>query len=283
MPEEKIFISYSSADRERVQQTVVELQRRGIAVWFDQMEIQVSDDIVRAIDAGLRSSKYMLIFASPSYMGSNWAQNEYSAFFYTAMNANERNVLIVRLDGVALDGLLAPRRHIDWTSPAAVAEQVAQAIRSLDNASPTIAAVRTPQEQLIRWDEIRNEIMDVLLQEFFDRYGDLMAKPGPSVDCPISLTADKTITMHISKIVACNEDIVADLRVEREKAQIAKYIINELSLKLMRQGLGIMEPAFKLEMESNQKKLDHSRRIIREQLEAIVPRVTMVTSVASMS
>ena len=49
MPEEKIFVSYSSADRERVQQTVAELQRRGIAVWFDQTEIQVSDDIVRAI------------------------------------------------------------------------------------------------------------------------------------------------------------------------------------------------------------------------------------------
>jgi len=274
MNDRKLFISYSSRDADRVAAAVEELRRRNLSVWFDQQDIQPSDDIVRSIDEGLRTAKYFIVFASHEYVRSEWTRAEYSASLYAATNANERHVIAVLLDDVELPPLLAARRAILWTTPSGTAEKIAAAIERLDagsSASAPMAPHTAPVH--LRWEDVRNEVLDVLLNELLMHYGDILGRAGPFISWPVPITPEKTLVLQVSKAVAQNEDLIEDLRAEREKSRIAKYMVNELSIKLLAGGLAVMEPAFKLAVESNQQKLDASRRVLREQLAALVPRI----------
>lgn len=278
MNDRKLFISYSSRDAERVSAVVSELRHRGVDLWFDQHEIHPSDDIVRAIDEGLRTAKFFIVFASQYYVRSEWTQSEYSASLYAATNANERHVITVLLDDVDLPPLLASRRAIRWTTSSQTAADIAAAMDRLAAGSSTVVAAETPPAMRLSWEDIGDDVADVLLNEFLMRYGDIMSKPGPFVTWAVAIAPEKTLVLHVSKAVAHNEDLVEDLRAEREKARIAKYMVNELSIKLIEGGLAVMEPSYKLAVESNRSKLDASRRVLREQLAALVPQITVTSS-----
>src|SRR5579884_4274721 len=98
MSESRLFISYATDDRERVQDYVAELAKRGIDVWIDHLRIKPGDDLVRAINDGLSAARYAVIFHSARYAAKNWTNAEMNALIYAAVVANERRVFVVQLD-----------------------------------------------------------------------------------------------------------------------------------------------------------------------------------------
>ena len=55
--EKKIFISYSSSDREKVKGIVNVLERRGFRCWHDYNDIKLGDDWLGVIDKAIEESE----------------------------------------------------------------------------------------------------------------------------------------------------------------------------------------------------------------------------------
>lgn len=63
------FISYASEDREAVVKPVVRaLRRRGLRIWYDQLELSVGDSVVESLDRGLARSRCGVIVLSPAFV-----------------------------------------------------------------------------------------------------------------------------------------------------------------------------------------------------------------------
>ena len=79
-PRYDVFISYASEDREAVARPLVQrLKEAGLRVWFDEDEIQIGESLRKAIDAGLSSSRFVVVIASETFFAKHWGQDEYGA------------------------------------------------------------------------------------------------------------------------------------------------------------------------------------------------------------
>jgi hypothetical protein len=68
-PEWDAFISYASEDRETVVKPIVRaLRRRGLRIWYDQLELSVGDSVVESLDRGLVRSRCGVIVLSPAFI-----------------------------------------------------------------------------------------------------------------------------------------------------------------------------------------------------------------------
>ncbi|MYG81534.1 MAG: toll/interleukin-1 receptor domain-containing protein [Gemmatimonadetes bacterium] len=72
-----VFVSYASEDREAVARPLAEeLERCGLAVWYDQTQLRVGDSIRRAIDEGLIRARYGVVILSPSFFDKHYPEQE---------------------------------------------------------------------------------------------------------------------------------------------------------------------------------------------------------------
>jgi len=76
-----VFLSHSSADKDRVRPIADELMRNDIPVWIDDKEIKWGDSITSRINEGLRRAEYVLVFLSKNSVKSRWVEEEISAAF----------------------------------------------------------------------------------------------------------------------------------------------------------------------------------------------------------
>ncbi len=97
-----IFVSYASADRERVAPLVERLERCGFSVWWDR-DIAHGQNYHFMIEAALDRAKCVVVVWTQNSVRSEWVLNEASA-------ARQRNVLLP----VALDEVEPPLefRHL---------------------------------------------------------------------------------------------------------------------------------------------------------------------------
>jgi len=73
----KVFISYSSKDKEFVKQLATDLRmREGIDAWLDQWEINPGDKIPEMIEAGLSKADFFILVLSPDSVNSQWIEYE---------------------------------------------------------------------------------------------------------------------------------------------------------------------------------------------------------------
>src|SRR5690348_12505262 len=92
--ESDLFISHASEDKETVARPLaMELQRRGVRVWFDESTLRVGDSLRREIDRGLRTCRYGLVVLSPNFFRKEWPQRELDAL--TARQVGERTKVIL--------------------------------------------------------------------------------------------------------------------------------------------------------------------------------------------
>ncbi len=72
----KVFISYSSKDKEFVKKLIRELNRKKVNIWIDEFEIKVGDSIIEKITEGLSESSYLIIVLSKHSLKSKWVEKE---------------------------------------------------------------------------------------------------------------------------------------------------------------------------------------------------------------
>ena len=71
-----VFLSHASEDKPFVRELAAELQKRNISCWFDESEITLGDSLRRAIDDGLRTSRYGVVVLSERFFAKEWPQRE---------------------------------------------------------------------------------------------------------------------------------------------------------------------------------------------------------------
>ncbi len=97
-----VFVSYASADRERVMPVVAALQRAGVAVWLDQQGIAGGESYGREITEAIRSSAALVLMASAASLASrNVVQEVALAWRF------ERTYLPLLLEAVTIPDELA--------------------------------------------------------------------------------------------------------------------------------------------------------------------------------
>src|ERR1039457_5780611 len=67
-----VFLSYNSKDRGRVRRLAERLRGAGVRVWFDEWVIRPGDDIYLTIEHGLGAARTLVLWLSPTALGSDW-------------------------------------------------------------------------------------------------------------------------------------------------------------------------------------------------------------------
>ncbi|HET7541113.1 MAG TPA: toll/interleukin-1 receptor domain-containing protein [Polyangiaceae bacterium] len=95
-----VFISHSSVDTELASQLEKALSKLGRRVWLDETTLLAGQDIVQAVELGLRSSRLAIVLVSPAALASGWVSRE-----RTAAVSEDLWVIPVLLSGVEVKDL----------------------------------------------------------------------------------------------------------------------------------------------------------------------------------
>ncbi len=97
----KVFISHSSADKERVVRTLEQgLRSRGIETWFDERELHPGDSLVdRIFEEGIGAASAVVIVLSNNSINSKWVREELNASTIQRLQRDIR-VIPVLIDDV---------------------------------------------------------------------------------------------------------------------------------------------------------------------------------------
>lgn len=109
-----VFISYSSKDKQIVNEIAIRLKADGISVWLDKWEIKVGDSIPVKIERALEDSRALLLFMSANSFSSDWVTLErQTALFRDPINI-QRRFIPLRLDNSEIPDVLKQYAYVDW-------------------------------------------------------------------------------------------------------------------------------------------------------------------------
>lgn len=75
----RLFISYSTTDKEFARRLAHDLQDFGISVWFDEWNISVGKCIVSEIAAAITAADFVAVVLSPHSAISRWVEEEWKS------------------------------------------------------------------------------------------------------------------------------------------------------------------------------------------------------------
>ena len=88
-----VFISHASEDKESfVNALVGELKKRNLKVWVDVLCIKWGDSLRKAIDEGLKKSRFGIVVISKHFIDKGWTQYELDGLFEREMT--QRKVIL---------------------------------------------------------------------------------------------------------------------------------------------------------------------------------------------
>jgi hypothetical protein len=140
-----VFLSYASADRDRIAPIAQALIDAGWSVWWDQ-HIQAGDDWDRTIERELDACGVVVAMFSETSVESRWVRAE-------AMFGLEQNKLVpVLLEDVRLPVVVQTVQAISWSGQAApIIAAVEQKLQRPDAIQPQQIVVRAHGSSANRW------------------------------------------------------------------------------------------------------------------------------------
>ena len=85
-----VFISHASEDKnDFVRPLAAELEKSGLATWFDETTLTVGDRLRAKIDEGLSQSRYGVVILSKHFFAKNWPQNELEGLMAREISGNK--------------------------------------------------------------------------------------------------------------------------------------------------------------------------------------------------
>ncbi len=60
-----------------------ELESAGISCWLDETEVRWGESIVRKVNEGLNSSRFVIVVLSTAFLNKEWPQRELHSVFTT--------------------------------------------------------------------------------------------------------------------------------------------------------------------------------------------------------
>jgi DNA-binding NarL/FixJ family response regulator len=110
----KLFISYSSEDRQFAERIAQHLHDRGWQVWYDIWEIKIGDSIAQKIQDGLVSSSYLVVLLSEASVRSKWVKEEIDAAFVQQLEDESIKILPALIQECKLPPFLKSKRYADF-------------------------------------------------------------------------------------------------------------------------------------------------------------------------
>ena len=124
MEKPTVFISYSHADSQFVDQLAKKLKASGVDVWIDKWMIKVGDSITGKINEGIGASDFLIVVLSHASVNSKWVREELNAA--TIRNIEEEKhafILPVLLEDCEIPTLLRDKRYANFADNAEQAFQ----------------------------------------------------------------------------------------------------------------------------------------------------------------
>ena len=280
--EGRLFISYATDDKVRVQEYCRELAKQGVSVWLDQNDIDPSDDLVRRINDGIAGSRYALLFYSSRYAAKPWTSAEHDAIMHAAVVSRDRKVFVVRLDETELPPLLTGKLYFAGSIPVKeVARRIVGVIGhdaplSVTAHPPVAHAPLSSEIPLTRLDDISVEALAELLQTGGIGRATRPSSPVPELDGYLHGVGSVRIVLRQS---AVTQDRFRDFESVAKIAGTHRKFIAHLQHQLVKGGLGVHEPAWLIEVEDRTKLLADTRHQLREFLKGFVLRIEVVEAV----
>jgi len=130
-----VFISYASADNEKVNRLVQVLQESGIVVWFDAEQILPGDDIVEKMRAGIDQCRKYVICLGPSFdkrPPQSWVKHEFRMAMLKEQREAKNCIIPVRIKaGGQIPDELGTRAYADLTTPKKWERNISRLVNAL--------------------------------------------------------------------------------------------------------------------------------------------------------
>jgi hypothetical protein len=115
-----VFISHASEDKEEfVKPLIHDLQDYSINFWLDEFEIGWGNSIIRRLNEGLSSSKYVLILLTDNFLNKNWTKTELESALSAEITTNKLIVLPIMVTNsetvFSLFPLLRSKLYLNWS------------------------------------------------------------------------------------------------------------------------------------------------------------------------
>jgi hypothetical protein len=88
-----IFLSHSSKNKSEVEDLIPYLNGAGLPVWFDKVNIDYGESIVKAIQKGIKQSAGVLFWITTDFINSNWCDLELTKF--SSRYASRKDLLTI--------------------------------------------------------------------------------------------------------------------------------------------------------------------------------------------
>ena len=133
-----VFICHASEDKDSfVRPLAALLRERHVEVWYDEFTLTLGDSLRRAIDAGLRQSRFGAVVLSKAFFSKQWPQYELDGLAAREMRGNDR-VLLPIWHGVGVEDVMA-------YSPPLAGRVAVVSSEGVENAADAILKVVHPQ------------------------------------------------------------------------------------------------------------------------------------------
>lgn len=109
---QRVFISYSSKDREVVRRIAADLRAAGVSYWLDCENVRPGDSISFAINRALEESDVLVACVSRNQAGSGWARAEYASALAEFLGEGRKRVIPLIIDDMTVNELPALLRDI---------------------------------------------------------------------------------------------------------------------------------------------------------------------------
>jgi hypothetical protein len=113
----RIFLSYSTKDRQIADELVQALSNREIGVWMDQAEIAIGDRLTENIKRAIDAVDYVVVLFSENALESAWVMRELEIAMDYERENNCVKVLPIIIDQSKLPEVLFDRLHSRLTTP----------------------------------------------------------------------------------------------------------------------------------------------------------------------
>jgi hypothetical protein len=126
----KLFISHSSADKERIRQLALDLKLLGHEAWLDEWNISVGQHITSEIERAIESSQFVIIALSRASVSSSWVEREWKSAFWDEVNNRSIIILPILLEDCRIPTLIRDKKYADFRKSYALGfHELATALR----------------------------------------------------------------------------------------------------------------------------------------------------------
>jgi formylglycine-generating enzyme required for sulfatase activity len=116
MTKPTVFISYSHADSQFVDQLADKLKASGVGVWIDKWEIQVGDSITGKVNQAIEASDFLVAVLSRASVKSKWVKEELNTALIRNIEGKNAFILPVLIEECKIPEMLRHRRYANFAA-----------------------------------------------------------------------------------------------------------------------------------------------------------------------